>query len=81
MHNKVDLTLKELSLSATTQHVPGNTGTLSLRGKKLVCVEYPALVQNLDRVLESLGGEQTVSKVSNITFEVSCQANMLTFSI
>lgn len=62
MHNKVDLTLKELSLSATTQHVPGNTGTLSLRGKKLVCVEYPALVQNLDRVLESLGGEQTVSK-------------------
>lgn len=59
---KLDLSLKELSLSAPAVQTPGCSGTLPLKGKRLVSVEYPALIHNLDRALESLGGEQTVSK-------------------
>ncbi|KAK7896595.1 hypothetical protein WMY93_021920 [Mugilogobius chulae] len=59
----VDLTLKELSLSEQSEHVPGNSACLlPLRGTRLVCVEYPAMIHNLQRALQSLGGEQTVSK-------------------
>lgn len=58
----LDLRLKELSLSAPTQHVPGTSACLPLRGNRLVCVEYPAVIQNLQRALQSLGGERAVSK-------------------
>lgn len=58
----LDLRLKELSLSAPSQHIPGNCACLPLRGNRLVCVEYPAVIQNLQRALQSLGGERAVSK-------------------
>ncbi|XP_055009385.1 general transcription factor 3C polypeptide 5 isoform X2 [Boleophthalmus pectinirostris] len=59
---RVDLSLKELSLSAQSPQIPGNCACLPLQGTRLVCVEYPAVIQNLNRALESLGGEHTVSK-------------------
>uniref|UniRef100_A0A3B3ZSE1 Uncharacterized protein n=1 Tax=Periophthalmus magnuspinnatus TaxID=409849 RepID=A0A3B3ZSE1_9GOBI len=43
-------------------HIPGNCACLPLRENRLVCVEYPAVIQNLDRALESLGGEHNMSK-------------------
>ncbi|XP_041826814.1 general transcription factor 3C polypeptide 5 [Melanotaenia boesemani] len=64
-HNEVTLnfTLKELSFSGPTEDaVPGSSSTLELSDKKLVCVEYPAVVSNVDKMLQTLGGEQTVSK-------------------
>uniref|UniRef100_A0A3B3ZRU7 General transcription factor IIIC, polypeptide 5 n=1 Tax=Periophthalmus magnuspinnatus TaxID=409849 RepID=A0A3B3ZRU7_9GOBI len=59
---QVDLSLKELSLSDQSPHIPGNCACLPLRENRLVCVEYPAVIQNLDRALESLGGEHNMSK-------------------
>lgn len=63
---KLDFTLKQLSLSAQSEQedVPGSSSTVELRTSRLVCVEYPAVVNNVDKMLETLGGEQTVSKVS-----------------
>lgn len=43
--------------------VSGNTATLALSDTSLVCVEYPAVVNNVDTMLESIGGEEGVSKV------------------
>lgn len=62
---KVNFTLKELSLSGQNEgSVPGSSRSLELRDKKrLVCVEYPAVVTSVDKMLETLGGEQTISKV------------------
>lgn len=42
--------------------VLGNTATLALSDTNLVCVEYPAVVNNVNRMLDSIGGEQGVSK-------------------
>ncbi|XP_035246853.1 general transcription factor 3C polypeptide 5 [Anguilla anguilla] len=43
--------------------VPGTSAVLPLRQDcRLVCVEYPGLVVNVDKMLETLGGEKTVSK-------------------
>uniref|UniRef100_A0A8C2GPT6 General transcription factor IIIC, polypeptide 5 n=1 Tax=Cyprinus carpio TaxID=7962 RepID=A0A8C2GPT6_CYPCA len=42
--------------------VSGNTATLALSDTSLVCVEYPAVVNNVDTMLESIGGEEGVSK-------------------
>uniref|UniRef100_A0A8C6UIN9 General transcription factor IIIC, polypeptide 5 n=1 Tax=Neogobius melanostomus TaxID=47308 RepID=A0A8C6UIN9_9GOBI len=61
-NQSLDLRLKELSLSAPSDPAPGNSASLPLRGKRLVCVEYPAVIQNLQRALHSLGGERAVSK-------------------
>lgn len=63
---KLNFTLKQLSLSAQSEQedVPGSSSTVELRTSRLVCVEYPAVVNNVDKMLETLGGEQTVSKVS-----------------
>lgn len=61
---KLDFTLKELSLRCRTEDVPGSSSTVELRDSRLVCVEYPAVVKSVDKMLETLGGEQTVSKVS-----------------
>lgn len=58
----LDLRLKELTLSAPSEHVPGNSARLPLRRTRLVCVEYPAVIQDLQRALQSLGGEHAVSK-------------------
>lgn len=37
--------------------------TLPLSETRLVCVEYPGLVNNVDKMLETVGGEQGLSKV------------------
>lgn len=70
--NKLKFTLKELVLEATTSQsaskdgsnvdIPGNSATLQFAECKFVCVEYPAVVSNVDRMLESVGGEQGMSK-------------------
>ncbi|XP_070844987.1 general transcription factor 3C polypeptide 5 [Chaetodon trifascialis] len=61
---KLDFTLKELTLSGQSEdvEVPGSSSTVELRANKLMCVEYPAVVTNVDKMLETLGGEQGVSK-------------------
>ncbi|TRY95146.1 hypothetical protein DNTS_003854 [Danionella cerebrum] len=40
----------------------GNAVTLPLSDINLVCVEYPAVVKNVKRMLQSIGGEEGVSK-------------------
>uniref|UniRef100_A0A4W4E5G2 Transcription factor IIIC subunit 5 HTH domain-containing protein n=1 Tax=Electrophorus electricus TaxID=8005 RepID=A0A4W4E5G2_ELEEL len=40
----------------------GSTATLSLTDKKLVCVEYPGFVISVDNMLDSVGGEQALTK-------------------
>ncbi|XP_040013848.1 general transcription factor 3C polypeptide 5 [Xiphias gladius] len=61
---KLDFTLKELTLSCQGEDVdvPGSSSAVELRDNKLVCVEYPAVVSNVAKMLETLGGEQAVSK-------------------
>lgn len=63
---KLDFTLKELTLScqAGDGDVPGGSSSVELRDNRLVCVEYPAAVTSVDKMLETLGGQQAVSKVS-----------------
>lgn len=60
---KLDFTLKELTLSSQSEDVPGSSSTVALRSNKFVCVEYPAVVTNVDKMLETLGGEENLSKV------------------
>ncbi|KAM9793296.1 general transcription factor 3C polypeptide 5 isoform 2-T2 [Syngnathus typhle] len=57
-------TLKELSFSDSNNEdiVPGSSSTLELRDNKLVCVEYPGLVSNVDKMLETLGGARNISE-------------------
>ncbi|KAM6975219.1 general transcription factor 3C polypeptide 5 [Tautogolabrus adspersus] len=64
---KVDFILKELTLSCQTEDedVPGSSSTVEIQDNKLVCVEYPGVVTNVDKMLETLGGEKTVSKTFN----------------
>lgn len=66
---KLDFTLKELTLSSQSEDVPGSSSTVELRDNKLVCVEYPAVVTSVDKMLETLGGEQAVSKVSRHSWD------------
>ncbi len=63
---KLDFTLKELTLSCQAEgaDVPGSSSIVELRDNKLMCVEYPAVVNSVDKMLETLGGAQAVSKVS-----------------
>lgn len=65
---KLDFTLKELTLSRPAEHedIPGGSSTVELRDKKLVCVEYPGVFSSVDRMLNTLGGEQSVAKVSGL---------------
>ncbi len=61
----LNFTLKELTFSSDSERadVPGSSSTVELRDDRLVCVEYPAVVTSVDDMLETLGGEPTVSKV------------------
>ena len=62
---KLDFILKELTLSPQAEEaVPGSSSSVELQDQRLVCVEYPAVVSSADRMLETLGGERAVSKVS-----------------
>jgi len=49
--------------SKDTASVSGNSATLVLSDTNLLCVEYPGVVNNVDRMLDSIGGEEGVSKV------------------
>lgn len=60
---KLDFTLKELTLSSQSEDVPGSSSTVALQSNKFICVEYPAVVTNVDKMLETLGGEDILSKV------------------
>ncbi|KAM9840875.1 general transcription factor 3C polypeptide 5 [Aulostomus maculatus] len=61
---KPDFTLRELTLSGHSEDadVRGSSPAVELRDKRLVCVEYPAVVSSVGKMLETLGGEQAVSK-------------------
>ncbi|XP_023255678.1 general transcription factor 3C polypeptide 5 [Seriola lalandi dorsalis] len=60
---KLDFTLKELTVSCPAEDdVPGSSSTVKLRDNRLVCVEYPAVINSVPKMLETLGGEQGVSK-------------------
>ena len=39
---------------------------LMIPKNKLICIDYPAIVANHDKMLESLGGERTISKVTSV---------------
>lgn len=65
---KLDFTLKELAFSGKAEDVPGSSATVELRPDRLVCVEYPAVVTSVDKMLETLGGQQNVSKVGSNDF-------------
>lgn len=52
--------------SKDTAVVSGNTATLILSDTNLVCVEYPGVVNSVDRMLDTIGGEEGVSKVISL---------------
>ncbi|XP_057674500.1 general transcription factor 3C polypeptide 5 [Corythoichthys intestinalis] len=61
---KLGFTLKELTFSGLNEQdeASRNSTTLELHDDKLVCVEYPAIISSVDKMLETLGGEQTLSQ-------------------
>ncbi|CAN9504823.1 unnamed protein product [Ophioblennius macclurei] len=62
---KLDITLKQLSVSGHALgcgRVPGGSSAVEVREKRLVCVEYPAVLGSVHAMLASLGGEQAVTK-------------------
>lgn len=69
---KLDFTLKDLTLSSQSEDVPGSSSTVALRSNKFVCVEYPAVVTNVDKMLETLGGEENLSKVGMHDRDIHC---------
>ncbi|KAL6097382.1 gtf3c5 [Pungitius sinensis] len=60
----LDFTLKELTLSCQSDDAdaPGSSSSVVLEDHRLVCVEYPGVVKNVDNMLETLRGEKGVSK-------------------
>uniref|UniRef100_A0A673LPV2 General transcription factor IIIC, polypeptide 5 n=1 Tax=Sinocyclocheilus rhinocerous TaxID=307959 RepID=A0A673LPV2_9TELE len=54
--------VKNKGESKDTAVVSGNTAALALSDTSLVSVEYPGVVNNVDTMLESIGGEEGVSK-------------------
>lgn len=40
-----------------------DAATVPLSETRLVCIEYPGLVNNVDKMLATIGGEQGLSKV------------------
>ena len=44
---------------------------------RFVCVEFPARVQNVDKMLKTLGGEETISNVSIETNSGAFKKNCL----
>ena len=65
--HKLRFTLKEMKISTEAEDVSagsGSSSTVQLHYNKLVCIEYPALIANVDKMLETIGGEKALSKVS-----------------
>lgn len=48
-----------------------DTAVVPLSQSRLVCVEFPGLVNNVDKMLETIGGEQGMSRV--ITHHINHQ--------
>ncbi|KAK0151750.1 General transcription factor 3C polypeptide 5 [Merluccius polli] len=63
---KLRFTLKEMKISSESEEEvcpgTGSSSTVRLLCSKLVCVEYPAAVASVDKMLETIGGEQGLSK-------------------
>ncbi|XP_028317974.1 general transcription factor 3C polypeptide 5 [Gouania willdenowi] len=57
--------LEELTLSAGSESLRarGSSCTVEIKESRLMCVEYPAVVNNVDKMLNTLGGEETISKL------------------
>lgn len=60
---KLDFTLNKLTFSGKSEDVPGTSSNVELRSDRLVCVEYPAVVSSVEKMLETLGSQQLISKV------------------
>ena len=59
--------MKEMKISTDGEdELPGSgrSTAVQLHYNKLVCIEYPALIANVDKMLETIGGEKVLSKVS-----------------
>lgn len=69
---KLDFTLKELTLSSQSEDVPGSSSAVALRSNRFVCVEFPAAVTDVDKMLETLGGEEQLSKVGTNDRDTLC---------
>lgn len=51
--------------------IPGSTAVLKIpQTCRLVCVEYPGYVKNVDKMLETVGGEKGVSKVRSAILNI-----------
>lgn len=59
----MDATVNTSSSATEAECKSKDTATLPLSETRLVCIEYPGLVNNVDRMLETIGGEQGLSKV------------------
>ncbi|XP_077478526.1 general transcription factor 3C polypeptide 5 [Stigmatopora argus] len=61
---KLGLTLKELTFCALNEQDDAfrRSTTLELPDNKLLNVEYPAIISSVDKMLDTLGGEKTVSQ-------------------
>uniref|UniRef100_A0A8C8EJ85 General transcription factor 3C polypeptide 5 n=1 Tax=Oncorhynchus tshawytscha TaxID=74940 RepID=A0A8C8EJ85_ONCTS len=61
----------------TVGGVPGSSATLSLsEDNRLVCVEYPGIISNVDNMLETIGG---IQGVSNLHTTINASALSLSF--
>lgn len=62
----------ELQENASAPTEDGDEQSKFNFSKKFVCVEYPGIVKNVDKMLETLGGRETISEVIFFyTFPVS----------
>lgn len=59
---------KEISAGPMAEMEGSATVTLPRGKKPMVCVEYPGLVQNVDKMLLTLGGEEGVSRVREVIY-------------
>lgn len=59
----MDATVDTASSATEAECKSKDTATVPLSETRLVCVEFPGLVKNVDKMLETIGGEQGLSKV------------------
>lgn len=60
----MDATVNAATSVTETECKSKDSATMPLSETRLVCVEYPGLVNNVDKMLETIGGEQGLSKVT-----------------
>lgn len=62
---KAKFTLREMQISSRPEpraHAAGGSSAVRLQQRRLVCVDYPAAVSRVDKMLETVGGEQGLGK-------------------